>query len=337
MHTNKSELDNWPVPKPAWCLVTWHKVDGGCAHRWRSFNNYGYQTALVGKAHFQPLKSTEEYPSLESTPLMQDLDYWRKFNGPFYGFNHVELARNHTDEPHVGQHYGIWMEEKGYKDWRKYFRPAHGRKSPGESWEIPEEIHYNTWIAERTNALMEQYATKDENFFLWASFFDPHPEYMVPEPYASMYETEMVTVPEHKEGEFDDKPPYFKLSQQEDPDFSYLDEPGGRGVHGAYSHLSTREEKAKNIATMYGMVTMMDKYIGTILDKLNELGLTEKTLSVLLLTMVIIGDSTALPQKQFTTMKTCLECPLLQVCQAQFLKIKNQAPSNLLLSLRRPF
>jgi uncharacterized sulfatase len=69
------------------------------------FSAAGYRTALVGKAHFQQLYGTEEYPSLESYPLMQDLDFWREFHGPFYGFDHVELARNHTDEAHVGQHY----------------------------------------------------------------------------------------------------------------------------------------------------------------------------------------------------------------------------------------
>jgi uncharacterized sulfatase len=71
----------------------------------------GYDTALVGKAHFQPLRSTPQYPSLESYPIMQDLDFWRKFHGPFYGFRHIETARMHADEPHVGQHYAIWMEE----------------------------------------------------------------------------------------------------------------------------------------------------------------------------------------------------------------------------------
>jgi len=35
--------------------------------------------------------------------------------------------------------------------------------------------------------------------------------------------------------------------------------------------------KAKKIATMYGMMTMLDKYIGKILDKLEELGLEEDT------------------------------------------------------------
>lgn len=242
------------------------------------FQDHGYQTALVGKAHFQPLRGTDEYPSLESYPILHDLDFWRGFHGPFYGFKHVELARNHTDEAHAGQHYALWMESKGYNNWRKYFLPGHDRLEPGQPWEIPEEIHYNAWIAERTNALMEAYQESDENFFLWASFFDPHPQYMVPEPYASMYDPETVTVPEHLEGEFDDKPPYFKLSQEEDPDFSAFREPGGNGIHGAGSHLRSREEKAKNIAMMYGMMTMLDKYIGVILDKLDELGLTEDTL-----------------------------------------------------------
>ncbi len=242
------------------------------------FHEHGYQTALVGKAHFQPLKGTEEYPSLESYPILQDLDFWRDFHGPFYGFQHVELARNHTDESHAGQHYALWMEEKGYANWREYFQPIHRRLNPGEPWDIPEEIHYNTWIAERTNALMEQYHREHLNFFLWASFLDPHPQYMVPNPYASMYDPKRVTVPEHREGEFDDKPPYFKLSQQQAPDFSSFQEPDGSGIHGSGSHLRSREDKAKNIATMYGMMTMLDSYIGKILDKLDELTLTESTL-----------------------------------------------------------
>ncbi|NQT91179.1 MAG: sulfatase-like hydrolase/transferase [Lentisphaerae bacterium] len=242
------------------------------------FHNHGYRTALVGKAHFQPLKGTDEYPSLESYPTLQDLDFWRNFHGPFYGFQHAELARNHTDESHVGQHYALWMEEKGHKDWRKYFQPDHNLLQPGEPWEIPEDIHYNAWIAERTNALMEQYRKDDQNFFLWASFFDPHPRYMVPEPYASMYDPDKVSVPEHREGEFDDKPPYFALSQQETPDFSAFLERDGNGIHGAGSHLRSQDDKAKNIATMYGMVTMLDAYIGEILVKLDELHLTEKTL-----------------------------------------------------------
>ncbi len=257
-----------------------------------AFQAQNYRTALVGKAHFQPLNSTDAYPSLEAYPVLHDLDYWRNFHGPFYGFDHVELARNHVDEAHVGQHYALWMEAKAPGAWRKYFvptpdcfdeyqdYPASSRERPpaGAAWDIPEDLHYNAWITERINALMERFKAADEPFFLWASFFDPHPPYMVPEPYASMYDPANVTVPEHREGEFDDKPPYFALSQQDNSDFSAFAEPEGNGIHGAGSHLQAHEQRAKHIATMYGMMTMLDKYIGIILDKLDALGLTEQTL-----------------------------------------------------------
>jgi arylsulfatase A-like enzyme len=253
----------------------------------------GLFAGLVGKAHFQPLKATAEYTSIEAYPVLHDLDFWRGFSGPFYGFEHVELARNHTDESHAGQHYALWMEEKGYPNWRDFFLPnspgfrlpgdvladsPHRERTCGQAWEIPEEIHYNAWIAERTNALMADCARSGRHFFLWASFFDPHPEYMVPEPYASMYDPAAVTVPSHTAGEFDDKPPYFKEALKSDPDFSKYAEVDGNGIHGAGSHLKTREDKAKDIAMMYGMVTMLDKYIGRILDQLEALGLAEETL-----------------------------------------------------------
>ncbi len=153
------------------------------------FRAAGYDAALIGKAHFQHLRCAEEFSSLESYPLLQDLEFWRDFSEPFYGFNYVELTRNHADEAHVGQHYALWLEEKGCLDWRKYFAPPTGTTPPQFGrWNIPEELHYNTWIAERTNARLDRCREKDEPFFLWASFFDPHPPYLVPAPWDTMYD-----------------------------------------------------------------------------------------------------------------------------------------------------
>ena len=245
------------------------------------FQQSGYRTGLIGKAHFQQLWGTDEFPSLESYPILQDLDYWRDFHGPFYGFDHVELARNHTDEAHVGQHYAIWMEENGLTNWRDYFRPPTGN-NPDQyrKWTIPEEYHYNTWIAERTNAMLEQYHHDDESFFLWASFFDPHPVYLVPEPWDTMYDPNEVTVPQVTPGEHEKNPIYFQMTQQQDPDFSPWWEPDGHAMHGFHSHLYDRDELAKDIACYYGMISCMDKYIGVILDKLDALGMAENTLVV---------------------------------------------------------
>jgi arylsulfatase A-like enzyme len=240
----------------------------------------GYHTALIGKAHFQPLRSTEAYPSLESVPLMQDLEFWREFHGPFYGFQHVELTRNHTDEYLVGQHYARWMEEKGCANWRDYFQPPTGSNdSQRWRWLLPEEYHYDTWIAERTCALLEGHKREKQPFFLWASFLDPHPPYLVPEPWDTMYDPQKLTLPSVTPGEHDHNPPHFQLTQQPDPDFSPWRE-SGQSVHGFHSHLQSREALARDVATYYGMISLMDKYIGKIVQRLDELGLASNTVVV---------------------------------------------------------
>lgn len=240
----------------------------------------GYCTALVGKAHFQPLKGTDEFPSLESYPIMQDLDFWRRFSGPFYGFHHVELARNHVDEAHVGQHYALWMEKKGCSNWRDYFCEPTGNAKRGQlrhKWPIPEEFHYDTWIAERTNALLEKFHKNNQPFFLWASFFDPHPSYLVPEPWDTMYDSEKLTISSVVEGEHKNNPPHFKFTQQKNPDFSAWKE-SGQSLHGFCSHLIDRGALAKNVAIYYAMISLMDKYIGKILDNLEQLKLADNTI-----------------------------------------------------------
>ena len=253
----------------------------------------GIRTALVGKAHFQPLMRTEKYDSLEAYPVLHDLDFWRNFDEDFYGFDTVKLARNHTNESHVGQHYAIWMEEKGFKDWRKYFLPCSTQveKTDGlfdltmeqsikYDWGIPEAYHYNAWIAEETNTLLESYKANNEQFFLWASFFDPHPTYLVPKGWEEVYDPEQLTLPHMVEGEHEDSPEIVKKSQEVSPDYSKYRKTGF-ALHGMESHVGKSEvEKKKDLAVYYEMVTLMDKYIGQILDKLDALGLTEETIII---------------------------------------------------------
>lgn len=272
----------YPSQHGGWSLGT--KVPENIHTVGEDFIAAGYKTALVGKAHFQPLASTEEYPSLEAYPILQDLDFWRTFNDRYdtwYGFQHCELARNHTDEAHVGQHYAIWLEEKGCTNWREYFRKPTGtlETKNGERWMIPEKYHYDTWIAERTNALMEEYVKSGDPFFMWASFFDPHPNYTVPEPYYSMYDPDKLTLPTLFEGEHEKNPPHFKLTQEDNPDFSSYKE-SGFAIHGMHKHNSNKKRLRKNLAIYYGMITMLDKYIGKILDKLDELGIADNTIVV---------------------------------------------------------
>ena len=120
------------------------------------------------------------------------MEYWKKFNDSFYGFEQVELARNHTNEHLVGQHYALWMEEKGCSNWRDYFLAPTGNIDPEEKykWGIPEKYHSNTWIAERTNSLLEQYAKMRTASFYGQAFSIHIRRYLVPEPWDTMYDPE---------------------------------------------------------------------------------------------------------------------------------------------------
>lgn len=279
----------YPSQHGAWSLGT--KLPETAHTVGEDLQDAGYKTSLIGKAHFQQLRNTGAYPSIESNPLMQDLEFWRNFTGPFYGFQRAEMARNHTDEFHVGQHYALWMEKKGFKDWKAHFAAPGGTKAkstyhssaddPGQgSWSIPEEFHYDAWIAERSGELLEEHAKNDEPFFLWASFLDPHPPYLVPKPWDTMYDPEQIEVPEGRPGEHEKSPPHHRLTQTSKPDFKAWQEKDGHGMHGFQSHLHEKKKLAKDIAIYYGMISLMDKYIGKILDRLEALGLAENTLVV---------------------------------------------------------
>ncbi|MGN7356649.1 sulfatase family protein [Paenibacillus sp. SAF-054] len=267
----------YPSQHGAWSLGT--KLMESVHTVGEDFVEHGYRTALVGKAHFQPLGSTPEYSSLETHSLLQDLDLWRAFHGPFYGFEHIEIARNHGPEHLVGQHYAIWMEKQGLHNWREYFAEPTGSlpKEIRGRWQIPEQYHQNAWIAGEVNQLLHEYKNNDQNFFLWASFFDPHNPYVAPEPWDQMYDPQSLQVPKAKEGEHAQNPPHFGMTQQPEPDFSSYSE-SGQFLHGFRSHLQNEEQTKKDWAVYYGMISHLDKYVGKILDTLEELGLRDRTI-----------------------------------------------------------
>ena len=249
-----------------------------------TLNAAGYDTALIGKAHFQPLGSDPDggQESLECQPTLRDLDFWREFTGPWYGFSHIEVARNHGDESHVGQHYAIWLEEHGLANWRDYFQawpPEPNARERKGKWELPQELHYTAWTAERSIAAMERSVEEDKPFFLWASFHDPHPPYLVPAPWDSMYDPADMQPGTLLPGELDRMPPHYKLTQEINPDFSEWQETRWAN-HGFHSHLIEREALQRNMAVYYGMISFLDEQIGRMLTRLKELGIEEDTLVV---------------------------------------------------------
>jgi arylsulfatase A-like enzyme len=273
----------YPSQHGAWSLGT--KLYEDVPTVGEALGKAGYFTALVGKAHFQPLKSRPGMESIECQPVLRELDFWRGFHGPWYGFEHVETARMHGCESHVGQHYAIWMEEKGLANWRDFFEdwPPNAEKArrlrSNRRWSLPQEFHYTRWTAERTIAQIERAAAERRPFFIWSSFHDPHPPYIVPEPWAGMYDPADMPAGAIAEGEHEKNPIHFRKTQERDADYWHAARKG-EAIHGGHTHLHDVEELKKDIACYYGMVSFMDQQIGVLLDALGRLHLADDTLVI---------------------------------------------------------
>jgi arylsulfatase A-like enzyme len=148
------------------------------------------------------------------------------------------------------------------------------------TWQLPADLHYTTWTAQRTNAFIRH--AGDTPWFCWSSYHDPHPPYAVPEPWASMYDPADMDwlIGEFVPGEFDDMNEPHQLTRDAsiDPKPYNAD---GHGSHGVHLHPDIGRDKLRRIAACYcGMISFMDQQIGTTLDLLESTSQIDKTFIV---------------------------------------------------------
>lgn len=140
---------------------------------------HGYNTALLGKAHFEPwLGSPEDF--FENRMASENS------TGPHRGFDHMELA-NHFFEGH--SHYDKYMD--AYPEKKKAFYPmiinkGQNTASKGETgatqvWpmDIPRDIYHTDWVSQRTQSWLGTQSS-DKPWFCWMSFPDPHHPWDIP-------------------------------------------------------------------------------------------------------------------------------------------------------------
>ena len=105
------------------------------------FSRNGYFTALLGKTHFKPCLDEN---SFESHPNTLDREFFRNWDGPYYGFDHVRLTIRHSCEREAhAMHYGVWLDEQGV-DTSLYFGTG-GYQDSG-AWELDEQYHHSRTV-----------------------------------------------------------------------------------------------------------------------------------------------------------------------------------------------
>ncbi len=104
---------------------------------------------------------------------------------------------------------------------------------------------------------------RGQPFFLWLSYPDPHPPYVVAEPYASLYRGQDLGRPATRPGELDDKPLRQRLS---------------RRLMGAADYTPAEIQRLREI--YYGMVSFIDDEVGRFARALETEGIADETIIV---------------------------------------------------------
>ncbi len=235
----------------------------------------GYRTHSVGKLHLLPFQTPKgvDPDTLDPLDWVESHHFWnngalKEVPTPYFGLQSAEITVGHG--PGTTGSYRRWLRAQA-PDAQALWAPDAGKRTPHDAeqaWHnaLPEELHYNTWVADRSIDFLEN-QPEDEPFFLWCSFPDPHHPYCPPEPWASMYDPGDVPMPMRREGELETLAPFYMEIYE-----SWL-MLSGRGAPTKMADEQLREI----LALTYGMVSHVDHHIGRILDCLERLGRRENT------------------------------------------------------------
>ncbi len=288
-----------PSKHGAWNVGT--ILDEGCLSVARELGAAGYRTAMIGKSHLQPCLNVETSRwsvtdraapdptglpvSKEAPPFSYDTEHFRRWHGPWYGFEHAEINVGHADEPHsASMHYRAWLEDRrvdiarhfGGKDW-----------GDAQAWDLPEEFHPCAWAADRAIAWLREHAGGP--FYLNVNFPEPHNPMHVPEPWFSMYRETPMRPPTRRWAEWEDKPTIYRevianrmgaLGWHERYAMAGIARMGDALEAGPASAESYTEREVSWLRAYWAMISIMDHHVGRVLACLDELGLAGNTLVV---------------------------------------------------------
>jgi arylsulfatase A-like enzyme len=250
----------------------------------------GYRTALVGKAHFEPMldpfgQFTENRLADLGEPTV--LDRWHDGSTGWHrGFEHLELA---THGAAGWLHYSRWLQRTHPEAVGMYYRvlddelevSSAGGGDTGAPQvrlnEIPREWYHTEWVADRTIAWLEG-LDADDDFFCWMSFPDPHHPWDPPTSERHRVDWRDVELPAghlagraEREAALDAKPRHWSRWYRGEGVANY--EAPARWVPATLTDDQVREVNALNAIE----VELVDEAIGRVLDALGRRGFAERT------------------------------------------------------------
>ncbi|MDP6125390.1 MAG: sulfatase-like hydrolase/transferase [Candidatus Latescibacteria bacterium] len=243
-----------------------------------ALSDAGYTTASIGKIHLSNMGVRDDatvsgfdpydFPEIGSLWQSGEVDH---IPTPYYGLNHVDITLGHGSG--IQGHYAKWLEKEHSAQFETIIThgvapPPLGAEACG-TYQIAEEYHHTTYVADRTVDYLENYRS-DDPYFLMCSFPDPHHPYYPPEPWDRMYGIDDVIPPAAREGELEDLAPFFTEVYNDCPRLSGRIRPT----------KMPDDHRLEILAHVYGMISLIDKQVGRLLTALEESGKADNTVVV---------------------------------------------------------
>ncbi len=255
----------------------------------------GYHTALIGKSHLQPFTDRPVKREDETREVNPDIPEARKPNGaeyehehpntyqgtdyhalpsPYYGFDHVRMVTNHSDE--CGGHYLQWLKRQT-NEWaclrnRANQLPHEYSNPQAFRTRIPEELYPTSYIREEAKSYLRSRIYQEDPFFAFVSFPDPHHPFTPPGKYWGMYDPE----------DFEIDLPYdaHKNPPPQLREWKRLMDEGVVPKNLQQAFMAPQRQLREAMALTAGMITMIDDAIGDILTLLESTGQAENTIVI---------------------------------------------------------
>ena len=219
------------------------------------FGRAGYMTALIGKMHFVDAQT-------HGFDYRLDFNDWYQYLGPKTKLYADELSRANSGSgmPEIDD---LWRDEGD--PWRGA-RSLDSRKGPvavGRASEIPEQDHFDNFIARETVRFLKNHG-RQQPFFAICSCLKPHDPFMPARRFAEMFRAEDMPLP----------PTWGKVDPAKVPaQIRNLIR-----FNGPTPELNDPMQAKQRIAMYYANLAQMDDALGQVFAALRELDLEKDTI-----------------------------------------------------------
>ncbi|MBX2881653.1 MAG: sulfatase-like hydrolase/transferase [Granulosicoccus sp.] len=242
----------------------------------------GYQSSFFGKAHFSTYKT--RLPTGTPECIKSSARYAEDWNGPYMGFDHVELILPGTSgfapkAPPQGQHYERFFNlGEGNREKIKLYRSnANATQIADHCWhsQLPVAHHHTPWTADRAIDWLRHSRNPEQAFCSWVSFHDLHHPFDCPEPWSRLHDPASVDLPELRKLNPESLPWWYRSALASDPSNGLSEYfPVKLNMR---SGEQTDQQLREITANAYGQIAFIDAQIGRLMMTLDELGIADNT------------------------------------------------------------